>query len=253
MIITSFSQKGYHDYGKRFIETFLEHWTDEKLRVYYERGIPTSAPRDERVEYVNLYDFPDFVEFENVVKESDPMFSGIIRMPDGKNAYNFRFDVNRFYRKVFCMFHACTEETADDRVAWVDADVYFHNTMPQNFLRTLVQDSTYIAHLQREWLYSETGFVAFNTKHSVNKTFMELFMATYFNGSFKLLGEWHDCYVLDYLIKLFNVSRVNLTTDEKSNHPFNDSVLGKFMDHMKGPQRKENGKSHEHELTQKTA
>jgi hypothetical protein len=108
----------------------------------------------------------------------------------------------------------------------------------------------YIAHLQREWSYSETGFVAFNTTHDVHRSFIELFMAAYFNGAFKLLGEWHDCYVLDYTIKLLNVPRVNLNLNEKSNHPFNDSVLGKFMDHMKGPERKQQGKSHAHELKQ---
>jgi len=250
MIITSFSQKGYHDYGKRFIETFLEFWKDETLRVYYEHGIPTSAPRDERVEYVDLYQFQQFTAFESIIADSDPLFRGIMRAPDGRDMYNFRFDVMRFYRKAFCIYHATTDGDVPDRVAWVDADVYLHNNMPDNFLHSLLADNVYIAHLQREWSYTESGFLAFNTKHPIHQTFIELYMGTYFNGAFKLLGEWHDCYVLDYVIKLLNVPRVNMTTHEKSNHPFNDSILGRFMDHMKGPERKKQGKSHEHELKQ---
>jgi len=250
MIITSFSQKGYHDYGKRFIESFLEHWKDETLRVYFERGLPTSAPSDARVEYVDLYQFGDFTEFENVLTKSDPLFSGIMRAPNGEDVYNFRFDVQRFFRKAYCIYHALTQPDVAERVAWVDADVYLHNDMPEGFLKTLVPDNVYIAHLQREWSYTESGFLGFNPSHAINRTFMELYMSTYFNGAFRLLGEWHDCYVLDYIIKLLDAPRVNMTTNEKSNHPFNDSILGRFMDHMKGPERKQQGKSHAHELKQ---
>jgi len=250
MIITSFSQKGYHDYGKRFIETFLQHWKDEKLRVYFEHGIPSSAPQDERVEYVDLYKFAGFVAFEDVIRNSDPLFSGVMAAPDGKKVYNFRFDVHRFFRKVFCMHHATFAGEVDDRVAWIDADVYFHADVPNNFLQTLVQDNVYLGYLPREWLYPETGFVAFNPKHPIHNAFMEMYLATYFNGSFKLLGEWHDCYALEYLVKMLNPPRVSLTVEEKSDHPFNESILGKFMDHMKGPERKAQGKSHAHELKQ---
>lgn len=248
MLITSFSQKGYHEYGKRFIETTLQHWKDETLRVYFEHGIPTSAPRDDRVQYVDLYQLQGFSTFEDALRGSDPIFAGIMAAPDGKQVYNFRFDAMRFYRKAFCIHHACTEIGADARVAWLDADSYAFEDIPQGFLRMLLPDNTYIAHLQREWLYTESGFVVFNTHHEDNAEFMKLYMNTYFNGAFKLLGEWHDCYVLDLCIKLLNVTRVNMTKDEQAPHPFNDSLIGKYYDHMKGPERKKQGKSHEHEL-----
>jgi hypothetical protein len=252
MLITSFSQEGYHKYGKRFIETTLKHWKDETLRVYYENGIPSSAPRDERLEYVNLYDHQQFRAFEDALAKSDPIFAGIMRTPDNEQAYNFRFDAMRFYRKAFCIYHATTAEDAPDRVAWLDADSYAFADVPSNFLRAVLPESCYIAHLQREWLYTESGFVVFNTHHPVNKQFMRMYIDTYFNGAFKLLGEWHDCYVLDFAIKVLNVERVNLTKDERSDHPFNDSVIGEYYDHLKGPVRKEQGKSHENEL-RKTA
>jgi len=248
MLITSFSQKGYHDYGKRFIETTLKHWPDEKIRVYYEHGIPSSAPAHHRVEYVDLYTLPGFEAFEEALRGSDPLFAGIMLTPDGKQAYNFRYDAMRFYRKAFALHHATTAGGVDDRVAWLDADSYAFADVPQNFLKVVLPENTYIAHLQREWLYTESGFVVINPHHEEHEQFIKLYLDTYLNGAFKLLGEFHDCYVLDFIIKLLNVTRVNLTVDEKSNHPFNESLIGRYYDHMKGPERKKQGKSHEHEL-----
>lgn len=253
MLITSFSQKGYHEYGKRFIETTLEHWKDERLRVYFEHGIPSSAPRDDRVEYIDLYTLQGFEAFELALRGSDPIFAGIMATPEGKQVYNFRYDAMRFFRKAFCIHHACTEDGTDPRVAWLDADSYAFADVPANFLYATLPENTFIAHLQREWLYTESGFVVFNTNHEECVPFMKLYMDTYLNGAFKLLGEWHDCYVLDLCIKQLNVTRVHLTKDEQAPHPFNDSVIGAHYDHMKGPDRKKQGKSHEHELKQRSA
>ena len=71
--------------------------------------------------------------------------------------------------------------------------------------------------------------------------FMTLDKATYFNGSFRYLGEMHDCYVIDFIARLINLPSVNLTVNEQSDHPFQESVLGKYMTHLKGPDRKEKG------------
>jgi len=94
----------------------------------------------------------------------------------------------------------------------------------------------------REWLYTETGFVGINTDHIANQYFMPLFYNAYFEGAFKYLGEFHDCYVLDFLRKALAVPIVNINPNEQSNHPFQESELGKYMEHLKGPERKKAGK-----------
>ena len=246
MIITSFSQKGYHQYGKNFILEFLENWPDEELTVYYERGYPSSAPQDERLTWVNLYDFKDFKRFEDRLNSSDPLFGGVmhIKQEDAtrKPVYNFRFDARRFYRKVWCMEHMSRQEGVE-KFAWVDADVQFVDKAPENFLENLftLDDPTkelYIVHLNREWLYSETGFIAFRTDTEIMSLFFAMAKNTYLSGAFRYLGEWHDCYVLDLVMRQLDVPRGSLVQDEKSDHVFNDSMIGQFMIHNKGPERK---------------
>ena len=235
MIITSFSQEGYHEYGKDFITSFIEHCKHEKLTVYYEKGIPSNRPQDKRIKYINLSQFSEFNQFEQLMLQSDPLYQGIMRDPNGKNAYNFRFNAAKFFKKVFCVTHASSSHKG--KFAWMDADVIFTKDLPDGFIDSVLPDDKYIAHLNREWLYTE-GFMVFNTNHDAHQYFMPLYLNMYFTGAFKYLGEFHDCYVLDCLIKLLAVPTVNLTVNEKSNHPFQESVIGEFAEHLKGPERK---------------
>jgi len=252
MIITSFSQKGYHEYGKRFITTFLEHWKDEKLTVYYENGIPSSRPQDKRIQYINLCQYDDFNSFEKTLLESDPMYQGMIASPpNGDKAYNFRYNAAKFFKKVFCIAHA-TRKTKE-KVTWVDADVEFVKELPEGFIDSILPDDMYLAHLAREWLYTEAGFMIFNCNHASHEYFMPLYLNMYFTGAFKYLGEFHDCYVLDCLTKLLQVPCVNINPNEKSNHPFQESVIGEYMHHYKGPERKKAGALLDTDPKRKTA
>jgi hypothetical protein len=60
--------------------------------------------------------------------------------------------------------------------------------------------------------------------------------------------EWHDSYIWDILrrqfqdrCKFYNLNPL-AQTDAKAGHPFINSELGKYMDHLKGD-RKDTGKS----------
>lgn len=241
MIVTSFGQKGYHTYGKRFIESFLKHWPEEEhLTVYYERALPSKCPQSDRLHYINLFEYEDFLMFMDVLNRSDPLYSGMMKKgPEGGQSYNFRYDAHKFFRKVYAMCDAGLN-CQDTFLTWIDADVETHSDVPKDFIKDMYEqgDGNYIVHLDRDWSYSETGFVAFNTQHDMNESFMKLFLAAYFNGSFKYLGEFHDCYVFDFIRKLINVPCKSITEDAADRYLFDSSVLGKYMRHDKGPERK---------------
>lgn len=249
MIVTSFSQKGYHLYGKRFIESFLKYWKDENLIVYYENGIPSNCPKDDRIMYVNLYSYDEFVAFENLLKRSDPLFTGLMRGMgnEGKpvNTNNFRFNAYCFFRKVFAMTDAMNFEWAKEGpVAWIDADVIIYNDIPEGFISQTL-DGKYLAYLGRAGLFSETGYIAFDSNHPVHDGFIDLFRKTYLTGAFRFLGNWTDCYVFDFVREVLQVPEKNLAKGLSIEHPFVDSILGKYMDHLKGPERKDLGYSPE--------
>jgi len=239
LIVTSFGQKGYHQYGKRFIESFLKHWPEEEeLTVYYERALPSNCPQSPRLHYINLFDYEDFLVFMDLLNRSDPIYQGMMKAgPDGGQSYNYRYDAHKFFRKVYAM---CDSGTAcqDPYLVWIDADVVTHTDVPKNFIDSMYEKGDYIIHLDREWSYSETGFIAFNTQHDINEGFMKLMLAAYFNGAFKYLGEFHDCYVFDFIRKLINVPCRSITKDAGDRYLFDSSILGKYMRHDKGPERK---------------
>jgi len=247
MIITSFGTEGYEKYGRRFIETFLEHWKDETLVVYYET-LPEDRTQDERVEWRDLFSIPNTPAFYEKMMASPKIFQGV-RTPKGRQLYDYRFDAYRFCRKVFATVDAALRPPEpEERMAWVDADVVFHSDVPDGFLKSILPDEAYTAYLGRESMYTETGFVAFNPSHPAHSPFMRLYGDMYVTGAFKFLGEWHDCYVYDMTRTVMGVPGVDLSGGLECEHPFINSVLGQYMDHLKGPTRKTQGHSNKADM-----
>ena len=63
-VISTFSDEGWKQYGKRFVETYVKYWPKEiKIKIYcdtVQEGFPS-------VEWIKLNDVcPDLVEFKAV-------------------------------------------------------------------------------------------------------------------------------------------------------------------------------------------
>jgi hypothetical protein len=243
MIVTSFGPKGFEEYGRRFIETFIEHWPDERLTVYHEGEVLPEFPRDERVEYRDLLTLPGFIEYGRLVAESDPVYRGMLRGKEGP-VYNFRFDVYKFFRKIFAITHYDAEAIIPELFAWVDADVVFKQRVPDGFLRTLLGGKP-IAHLGRPGLHSECGFIAWDPMAPKHNEFMRTYGQLYWSGAVRYLAEWHDSWAFDFVLTLLEIPSRNLAKGCDPNHPFVYSQLGLYMDHLKGPERKARGSSQE--------
>ncbi len=260
MIITSFSEAGYEEYGKRFIEGFLEKWEDESLTVYVEGDATRGKIIRDFKEYgsgtlpsvrLTVFDLlkdQDFVKFVELLAKSDPLYQGRMRDPNtGKELYNFRYDAHKFFRKVYAVTKYAKKRTEVEdfqNFAWLDADVVFTRKVPEDFLNTLLAGHG-VAYLGRPHLYSETGFIAWDPTHRDFELFMRLYRDTFLNGSFRLLTEWHDCQVFDFVRETLEYDGRNLAKGCDPNHPFVYSLLGTYMDHLKGPERKKAGESEE--------
>lgn len=233
MIVTSFGEKGFEQYGSRFIETFLKYWPeDETLVIYYEAELKINSPR---VECRNLFDVYGMAEFLDNINESHEIYKGL-RTIKGQKFYDYKFDAFKFARKVFSIADAALNH--EGIVTWIDADVYTHSPVPENFCKDLL-NGCYVSHLYRDWSYSECGFMSFDTTRVENVGFMNIYRNYYITGAFRYLGEWHDCYVFDTTRELTGIDSVDLAAGIKDDHPFVKSVLGKYMDHCKGNRKKE--------------
>lgn len=216
MIVTSFSPKGYEQYGKRFVETYNKY-CNYPLRIY------TEEPID--IETKNLFEIPGCSEFLERVKNYKPN--------------HYRNDVSKFCRKMFALYDASQYK---GKIAWVDADIIFKKQVSDNFLDKILQD-VYVAYLGRKKTHSETGFVALDTSHKLHDLFMTLYIRTLTTGAFMDLKYCCDSDVFDHIKKLLSPPENNLNISGDENHPFVNSILGQYMDHLKGPIRKQRGSS----------
>jgi len=229
-VITSFTESGYEKYGKDFIESFKKHWPkDVRLVVYYEGN--------------NLRDDWHFIEevegyqdwMDSISKF--PMMKGDM----GDGSYNIQLDAG-MARKSFMQAHAV--KTYGGKVFWVDGDVFTHSDVTHDFLDSVLPDDKFNCFLGREgWTsipYTESGFLGFNANHPLCEPFFGAYLAIFKSGMIFTLEGWHDCYGFDTarrFYKKYASDFVNLSahlTPESTNHPFVNSVLGKYMDHRKG-------------------
>ena len=226
--ITTFSDKGYEQYGRRCLETFVEHWPCDII-VFYENDEPDF--KHEKIKYfpINLLtNRNDFLDAARTVEHADGMVNG---------KYRYQFDAIKFCHKAFCQM-----AVRDDVTFWVDADCITHSDISEDYLRGLVSDVA-VSCFDRKGSYPETGFIGFNHAHKDFQTFRKQYEDVYLSGEIFELTGWHDCYALQHALR--GIEFRNLSPEgEGVAHVIAKSDLSKFIDHTKGP-RKQLGHSPE--------
>ena len=217
--VTSFSPEGYKIYGEACLKT-LNRWPC-KFIVYYEQKPDFESPN---IEYRYLYDIEGIRAFLEHLRSVD----GSSGYMEGR--YDYRFDANRFCRKVFCMDTVFDE---DWEVFWLDADTLTTKPIPEEFLRNLIKNDPF-CYLGRSNFCSETGFLGFNTDHKDFKTFRSNYLPTYTSGRFMNLKTWEDAVVFDHARKGLRGNDLNHTALQGIDHVWPYTVLGQYMEHLKG-------------------
>ena len=242
--VTTFNAAGYAQYGKRFLETFDAHWpVGVTLHVYCEdiKPVETSS----RIFKYNLIaKIPQLAAFKARHKNIEA-HNGICE--DGE--YEYRMDAVRFAHKVFALSHCALAIKRDaDVLFWIDADTVTFKDIPEGLFDQVMPDGCYTSYLGRGKTYPECGFVGYDLNHPANDEFMTFWRQLYLDDSLFELPEWHDGFVYDLIRRTFENQGKFRSHDiaanvQLSGHPFINSVLGNFMDHLKGDERKEAGKS----------
>lgn len=249
-VVTSFSQKGYLQYGRRFVETFNQYWPKEvDLYVYHEGSIVNNS-----IKNMNLFvASKDCKEFITRHQDSILVKGRMVNQPYKwkSNAvpvgYNFRYDAWKFCRKIFALAHAA-ENLKEGKLFWVDADVVTFSNVPLNLLDEVLPEKYHTCYLGRKRSHSECGFVGYNLDTLQGRRLIKDFAELYATDKFLVLEEWHDSYVYDYIRKVVGVTGNDISAGLYSGHVFINSILGKYMDHIKGPERKTNGRSFYYDL-----
>lgn len=231
-IITTCHKAGFDQYGHRLLAG-LHHFPAGSGVIWYTEG----------------YDLPP-----GPVPVTQRDINGIERLTRflGKHPQyvppGWQWDVRRFARKVFAVVDDILSGEPGV-VAWVDADIVPYQDIPEGYLEELLGEH-FMAVLNRRGMHTETGFWLMNTAHKHAREFCEDWLDAYESERFLKLSEWHDCAILDSLLKRATtqnlVTVVGLSGDyDVDMHPMSRIELGKYLDHCKGPVRKHLGHSPE--------
>ena len=239
--VTSMNSKYYNQVGYKMLSSWLDKWPkDINLRVYHEDSLINGNAKN--LSYHNL--FKEEPECEAFVERHKDR-------PDQQNSLELHKGAVRFSYKTFSILNAGITSNADYLI-WVDADTFTHTKVTHDFLNELVEENKYLTYLGRGNNYSECGFVIYNLNHPVHNVFFETWRHLYESDEVFKLEQWHDSFVWDQIRLTYEknnvIENINLSPWGKDyEHVFINSILGEYMDHMKGP-RKNEGKSRKQDL-----
>jgi hypothetical protein len=253
-VVSTFHKPVLDLYGQRFIDSFSKNVDSNiNLIVYAEDCKPKN--KDSRITILDQkQELPKLVAFKERWK-GVPKANG--KCPPEIKARRprdwhkeFKWHAIRFANKTYAVFDAA-KRCNSDWIVWLDADTYVHSYINYKQFKSFLPDGAWLSYLGRGKKWPECGFYGINLKKKIGLDFLQEFERVYEdaeNGIFKM-EEWHDSFVFEEVRikiqeknpreKFYNISG-NLINGE--GHPFINSDLGKYMDHMKGV-RKEEGKS----------
>ena len=259
-VITTFHKPGLDLYGQRFLHSFAKNVDKRiKLVVYAENCIPQNPDPEQITILDSETALPKLSAFKAKWKDV-PKANGVCPWPERRpRDWNkeFKWDAIRFANKTYAVFDAF-EKRLGTWIVWMDADTFIHSPWSYDQFKSLLPSNTYITYVGRgkgSQTWPECGFYGMNLNHPVCHSFLQDFEKMYEdaeNGIFTL-DEWHDSYVfgilldkykdfkentLDYSDGIYN----NTAKTGGGGHPLINSILGSWMDHMKGD-RKTSGKS----------
>jgi len=246
-VITTFNQAGLDKYGQRMINTWEQFWpTEVDLVVYTENCTPTITKTNVRT--IDLLENSKHCKRFVKRHKNNPEANGG-QGPHNKNIWSpkkhFKWQGLRFSYKVFSIQHA-VQNIDSEWIIWLDADTRTHSPIDITFLDSVCPKNCVTTHLGRgERYHSECGWVGYNKQNPLCIQFVEDFANMYINDTMFDYQEWHDSYLYDVQRKIYrdtkNAYFHNLNPDPDlkglAGHPFVNSELGKYMDHMKGDRK----------------
>jgi len=255
LMVTSFNKSLYNSYGKRMTEEFSQKSDGSvKLAVIFEgEALPRSTPL-KNVEYIifNHEAHQEFLKKFGSLFEARGFRVNFLENNQVQIYHDYKFDAVRFSFKVFSLLQAIEALKPKDFFAWLDADIRCIKPFSSSELRKFFPgEGELMTYLGRNFPqidpYSECGFLGFNSNHPLTANFLSRVAQVYASGEIFSYHQWHDSWIWDQVriefenegVKFKSISGAAYETD----HPFINCELGKFFDHLKGPQRKEMGQS----------
>ena len=240
-VFSTWHPSGYEKYGRDFVKGFIQNWPSEiNLSIYAEGHVPDTQGDSRICVYDQHETLPDLKAWQH-------------RHKDNKHAHgwnkdltkkSFLWDASRFANKVFALWHFANNCNTDIFI-WCDGDVRTHTPMSHDFLQSIAPNENQLATYLGRKTWPECGWMMFNRNHPKFAEFLEQWRWIYESDDIFNHIESHDSFIFGELVEDFRAVGVefnDLGGPDHGGHIFINSVLGQYMDHLKGF-RKEVGKS----------
>lgn len=237
-IVTTWGDQHWNSHAYRSVKSIINFWPSEVKKFFYPDNINQKITSHncnyfELEKEQNIFQlFKSRASQDNIVKE---------KMLVSKNA--FEFDVVRFAHKVFAVLDAA-EKCNTDQLIWLDADTVTYKPITLDWLNHIAPKDFFTTFIGRPKKgYSECGFVSYNVSSPYSQEFFQRWRDYYEKDLYKNLQGFTDCHTYDAVrtqMKEEGKIKDNDLNDGRylgyrgSKHPFVNSELGDYMDHLKG-------------------
>ena len=225
--VTSFNEEIYTVVGHHLINSIKNNW-EPSIKVtgyYHDFNVKNYIIKDINLKSLNKLE--DYKTFLKVNKEHDGTENNTI-------PYNWHLDSLRWSHKVFALTEKAfelAEESADAGwLIWIDADsLATKRLVPNDILSMLPKecDVVYkgiINHSDRT-SYLDTSFIAFNLNKKPALDLLGDLRGAYISGEFLQYREWHDAFILERLLNIYQAHGMKIKTVEQ---------IGDYIKHFEG-------------------
>lgn len=225
-IVTTFSDDGYHNYGKFFLESCTRFLNPLIEVLIYKDNV--DIPEQKNFKILNLENsIPELTQFKERNKFRN------------ESNVKFQYQSIRFSHKVYALYHAAFN-TNSRYLVWLDSDTELYDSVSPEYFRNFLPENYFVGYLGRDNKgFSECGFMIFDLHHKFSKDFFNRFKWYYDTDELYKLKEWHDSFIFDVVRKEFETEEkfkgINLSANVNKHH-FN-SVLDGYIMHLKGDRK----------------
>lgn len=187
----------------------------------------------------SLWDIPGAREFQKKYR-TDLDAHGRVPRPcwkdrERRNGYSFRTDAYKFWKQILIPEATAQGLEDDDILIWLDGDVVTTAPISEAWLHNIIGNAD-LTYLGREPSHSELGFWAVRVSPRTRE-FLAAIANVYKTGEFVTLRETHSAFCFDWVRKKSNLEEHNLCRRGARGHVFPSTMLGPFLNHLKGPRK----------------
>ena len=225
--VTSFNEEIYTVVGHHLINSIKNNW-EPSIKVtgyYHDFNVKNYIIKDINLKSLNKLE--DYTTFLKVNKEHNGTENNSID-------YNWHLDSLRWSHKVFALTEKAfelAEESADAGwLIWVDADsLATKRLVPNDILSMLPKECDVVYKGIRNHSdgtsYLDTSFIAFNLNKKPALDLLGDLRGAYNSGEFLQYREWHDAFILERLLNIYQAHGMKIKTVEQ---------IGDYIKHFEG-------------------